>query len=428
MGSIRIVSDIPGPRSRSVTAAAPAWVARPLAPDPQSVAIARGGGAVVEDVDGNRYLDMVGGLGCLAVGHAHPRVVEAVREQAARFLHTDYSVIPYDLYHRLAEGVSRHCGGERKVAFFNSGAEAIENAVKIARAVTRRPGIVCFEGAFHGRTNLTLALTHREVPYKQGFGPFTPEIYRLPYPGFEGATMESFEKAARELFGRHDIAAAVVEPVLGEGGFIVPPPEFLPMVKWFTKEFGALLVADEIQTGYGRTGMFLASERRAVRPDLVALGKSIASGLPLSAVAGDPDVMDALAPGTLGGTYVGNPVALAAGIAVLEIIDEGNLVDRAKRLGDLITTGWTAIATAVPGLIGDIRGLGSMVGVEFRDRETLARLRSTAMQLGVLTVTAGKEAKVLRHLMPLVITDDQLAETFAVFNEAAAAAVAAAAV
>jgi 4-aminobutyrate aminotransferase/(S)-3-amino-2-methylpropionate transaminase len=428
MGSIRIVSDIPGPRSRSVTAAAPAWVARPVAPDPQSVAIASGDGAVVEDVDGNRYLDMVGGLGCLAVGHAHPRVVEAVREQAARFLHTDYSVIPYDLYHRLAEGVSLHCGGERKVAFFNSGAEAIENAVKIARAVTRRPGIVCFEGAFHGRTNLTLALTHRDVPYKQGFGPFTPEVYRLPYPGFEGATMESFEKAARELFGRHDIAAAVVEPVLGEGGFIVPPPEFLPLVKWFTKEFGALLVADEIQTGYGRTGMFLASERRAVRPDLVALGKSIASGLPLSAVAGDPDVMDTLAPGTLGGTYVGNPVALAAGIAVLEIIDEGHLVDAALRLGDLITTGWTAIATAVPGLIGDIRGLGSMVGVEFRDRETLARLRSTAMQLGVLTVTAGKEARVLRHLMPLVITDDQLAETFAVFNEAAAAAVAAAAV
>jgi len=428
MGSIRIVSDIPGPRSRLVTAAAPAWVARPVAPDPQSVAIARGGGAVVEDVDGNRYLDMVGGLGCLAVGHAHPRVVEAVREQAVRFLHTDYSVIPYDLYHRLAEGVSRHCGGERKVAFFNSGAEAIENAVKIARAVTRRPGIVCFEGAFHGRTNLTLALTHREVPYKQGFGPFTPEVYRLPYPGFEGATMESFEKAARELFGRHDIAAAVVEPVLGEGGFIVPPPEFLPLVKWFTKEFGALLVADEIQTGYGRTGMFLASERRGVRPDLVALGKSIASGLPLSAVAGEPDVMDALGPGTLGGTYVGNPVTLAAGIAVLEIIDEGNLVDRAKRLGDLITTGWTAIAAAVPGLIGDIRGLGSMVGVEFRDRETLARLRTTAMQLGVLTVTAGKEAKVLRHLLPLVMTDDQLAETFAVFNEAAAAAVAAAAV
>jgi len=200
------------------------------------------------------------------------------------------------------------------------------------------------------------------------------------------------------------------------------------MVKWFTKEFGALLVADEIQTGYGRTGMFLASERRGVRPDLVALGKSIASGLPLSAVAGEPDVMDALGPGTLGGTYVGNPVTLAAGIAVLEIIDEGNLVDRAKRLGDLITTGWTAIAAEVPGLIGDIRGLGSMVGVEFRDRETLARLRTIAMQLGVLTVTAGKEAKVLRHLLPLVISDDQLAETFAVFNEAAAAAVAGAAV
>jgi 4-aminobutyrate aminotransferase/(S)-3-amino-2-methylpropionate transaminase len=422
MGSIRISSDIPGPRSRALTAAAPAWVARPLAPDPESVVIARGEGAVLEDVDGNRYLDLTGGLGCLAVGHSHPKVVEAVREQVLRFIHTDYSVIPYELYHRLGEAVSDHCGGKRKVAFFNSGAEAVENAVKIARAVTRRPGIVCFEGAFHGRTNLTLALTHREVPYKQGFGPFTPEVYRLPYPGFEAGTMESFEEAAREVFSTHDIAAAVVEPVLGEGGFIVPPPEFLPLVKWFTREFGALLVADEIQTGYGRTGMFLASERRAVRPDLVALGKSIASGLPLSAVAGEPDLMDALGPGTLGGTYVGNPVALAAGVAVLEIIDEDHLVDRAPRLGELITTGWTAIAAAVPGLIGDIRGLGSMVGVEFRDRETLAHLRATALQLGVLTVTAGKEARVLRHLIPLVMTDDQLAEAFAVFNEAAVAA------
>ncbi|HYR63274.1 MAG TPA: aspartate aminotransferase family protein [Actinomycetota bacterium] len=426
MGSIKIVTDVPGPRSSALAAAAPAWVARPVAPDPTSVAIARGEGAMVEDVDGNRYLDLTGGLGCLAVGHSHPKVVDAIREQATRFLHTDYSVIPYDLYQRLAEAVSQHCGGGRKVAFFNSGAEAIENAVKIARAVTGRPGIICFEGAFHGRTNLTLALTQREVPYKQGFGPFTPEVYRLPYPGFEGATMESFEKAAREVFAAHDIAAAVVEPQLGEGGFVVPPPEFLPLLKWFTKEFGALLVVDEIQTGYGRTGMFLASERRAVRPDLVALGKSIASGLPLSAVAGEPDLMDALNPGTLGGTYVGNPVALAAGIAVLEVIDEGNLVERAKRLGELITTGWTAIASAAPGLIGDIRGLGSMVGVEFRDREVLARLRATAMQLGVLTVTAGKEAKVLRHLIPLVITDDELAEAFAVFNEAAAAAAVAA--
>ena len=211
--------------------------------------------------------------------------------------------------------------------------------------------------------------------------------------------METFEEAARDVFLHHDIAAAVVEPVLGEGGFVVPPPEFLPMVKWFTKEFGALLVVDEIQTGYGRTGMFLASERSGVRPDLVALGKSIASGLPLSAVAGEPDLMDALGPSTLGGTYVGNPMALAAGIAVLQVIDDEQLVERAKHLGELITTGWTAISAAVPGLIGDVRGLGSMVGVEFRDREVLARLRATAMQLGVLTVTAGKEARVLRHLI-----------------------------
>ena len=425
MGSIKIVTDIPGPRSRSLTDAAPAWVGRPVAPDPDAVAIASGEGAVVEDVDGNRFLDLTGGLGCLAVGHSHPKVVEAVRAQASKFLHTDYSVIPYGLYHELAEGVSEHCGGGRKVAFFNSGAEAVENAVKIARAVTRRSGLLCFEGAFHGRTNLTLALTHRDVPYKQGFGPFTPQVYRVPYPGFEGATVESFEQAAREAFLHHDIAAVVVEPVLGEGGFVVPPAEFLPLAKWFATESGALLVADEIQTGYGRTGMFLASDRRGVRPDLVAIGKSIASGLPLSAVVGEPDLMDALGPSTLGGTYVGNPVALAAGIAVLQTIDEEGLVERAKHLGELLTTGWTAIATAVPGLIGDVRGLGSMVGVEFRDREVLARLRATAMQLGVLTVTAGKEARVLRHLIPLVMTDDQLAEAFAVFNRAAAVAAAA---
>lgn len=426
MPSIRIATEIPGPRSRALATAAPAWVARPVAPDPGSVSISRGEGAVVEDVDGNRFLDLTGGLGCLAVGHCHPAVVEAIRAQALAFLHTDYSVIPYELYQALAEGVSGHCGGGRRVAFFNSGAEAVENAVKVAKATTGRPGILCFEGAFHGRTNLTLALTHREVPYKQGFGPFPPEVYRVPYPGFEAGTLESFEKAAQDVFAAHDVAAVVVEPVLGEGGFVVPPPDFLPLVRWFASEFGALMVVDEIQTGYGRTGMFLASDHGAVRGDLVALGKSVASGLPLSAVAGEPRYMDALGPGTLGGTYVGNPVALAAGLAVLEVIDGEGLVDRAKRLGELIIAGWTAIAAAVPGLIDDVRGLGSMVGVEFRDRAALARLRARAMELGVLTVTAGREARVLRHLVPLVMTDDQVAEAFAVFHEAAHAGASAA--
>jgi len=254
MSSIKLVTDVPGPRSLELAAAAPHSVGRPVAPDPASIFIAGGEGAVLEDVDGNRFLDLTGGLGCLALGHAHPAVVRAITSQAERFTHTDYSVVPYDSYHRLAEAISAHCGGSRKVAFFNSGAEAVENAVKVARAVTGRPGIVCFEGAFHGRTNLTMALTHREVPYKKGFGPFAPEIYRLPYPAFEGATMATFEEAAAGVFHDHPIAAAVVEPELGEGGFVVPPPEFLPALRRITERAGALLVSDEIQSGYGRTG------------------------------------------------------------------------------------------------------------------------------------------------------------------------------
>ena len=418
MGSIKLVTDVPGPRSLELATAASASVGRPVAPDPASVFIAGGEGAVLEDVDGNRFLDLTGGLGCLALGHAHPAVVHAITRQAERFTHTDYSVVPYDGYHRLAEAIAAHCGGRRKVAFFNSGAEAVENAVKIARAVTGRPGIVCFEGAFHGRTNLTMALTHREVPYKQGFGPFAPEIYRLPYPGFEAATMAAFEEAAARVFHDHAIAAVVVEPELGEGGFVVPAPEFLPALRRITERAGAVLVADEIQSGYGRTGRFLACEHTGVRPDLVTLGKSIASGLPLSAVAGEPALMDALAPGTIGGTYVGNPVALAAGIAVLEEIDNQRLVARGAHLGELLRNGWTALGASAPGLITEVRGLGSMIGAEFADRAALATLRAAALRMGVLTVTAGKEARVLRHLVPLVMTDDQVEEAFAVFRAA----------
>jgi 4-aminobutyrate aminotransferase len=417
MGSIKLLTEVPGPKSAALAAAAGPHVGRPVAPTGGEVFIARGEGAVVEDVDGNRFLDFTGGLGCLVTGHSHPKVVEAIQAQASFYLHTDYSVIPYDSYARLAEGISNHCGGGRKVAFFNSGAEAVENAVKIARAVTGRPGVVCFEGAFHGRTNLTMALTHRQVPYKRGFGPFAPEIYRLPYPGFEGATMDSFERAAAEVFSSHPIAAVVVEPELGEGGFVVPPAGFLPALQQIVREHRSVLIADEIQSGYGRTGTFLAGEQFGVQPDLVALGKSIASGLPLSAVAGSPELMDALDPGTLGGTYVGNPIAIAAGLAVLEVIDGEGLIARARVIGERLRESWGSIAAAVPGLIRDVRGLGSMIGVEFSDRRRLAELRARLLRCGLLTVTAGKEARVLRHLMPLVTTDDQLDEALGLFEE-----------
>lgn len=420
--SIHLATAVPGPRSKELAARAQSSVAHPVAPSGETPFIVRGRGALVEDVDGNRLLDFIGGLGCLMVGHAHPAVVDAVAEHSRRFLHTDYAVIPYEEYQTLAELIAERFGGGRKVAFFNSGAEAVENAVKVARAMTGRPGIVCFEGAFHGRTNLALALTHREDPYKKGFGPFVPEIYRLPYPGFGGATMDDFEQAAAAVFGEHQIAAAIVEPELGEGGYVVPPREFLPRLERIVDDHGSLLIADEIQAGYGRAGAFLASSLSGVTPDLVTLGKPIAAGLPLSAVVGPPELMDPLKFSALGGTYPGNPVALAAGIAVLSVVEEEGLIERATQIGERLTSFWQAVAGEHRGLITDIRGLGSMVGVEFADREALGRLRSAALSAGVLTVTAGAEARVLRHLMPLVMTDDQLDEAFQVFSWAAGTA------
>ena len=422
MGSIQLRTEVPGPRSRALSQAGQRTIARPTAPSGGEVFIARGRGARVEDVDGNTFLDFTGGLGCLVVGHAHPAVVAAVQAAAAGFLHTDYSVIPYESYGALAAAIDARTGGGRKMSFFNAGAEAVENAVKIARAVTGRPGILCFEGAFHGRTNLALALTHREVPYKAGFGPFVPDIYRVPFPGFGGATVEDFERAASAVFGTHALAAAIVEPELGEGGYVVPPPGFLPALRRLCDAHGALLITDEIQSGYGRAGTFLAGDQLGVRADLVTLGKSIASGLPLSAVAGDAAVMDVLDPNTLGGTYVGNPVALAAGLAVIQVLDAEHLVERAAAVGARLKEGWAAIGADHPGLVTDIRGLGSMVGVEFSSRAALSALREAALHAGVLTVTAGAEGRVLRHLMPLVITDDELDEAFEVFGKAAHAA------
>ena len=416
MPSIRILTEIPGPRSRELAARAESSVASPVAPG-DDIFGARAEGAVIEDVDGNRYLDFTGGVGCLAVGHAHPRVVAAVREQAERFLHTDFSVVAYESYVALAERISAAMGGGRKLAFFNSGAEAIENAVKVAKGATGRGGLVCFEGAFHGRTLLTMTLTAREVPVKKGFGPFAPEVHRAPYPGLRGATLEESLAAVEALLGGNGIAAVVVEPVLGEGGFVIPPPEFLQGIERLCRAAGTAFVADEIQAGYGRTGRFLASDHSGVRPDLVVLGKSIASGLPLSAVAGDARWMDALAPHALGGTYVGNPVACAAGLAVLDVIEEEGLVDRATAIGARLVDGWSKIA-ARAGAVAQVRALGSMVGVEFHDAGLVARILAGARRRGVLAIPAGEDGRVIRHLLPMVATDAQLDEAFEVFDAA----------
>lgn len=414
MSSIRLVTEIPGPRSAEMARRGQDWLARPVAPD-GSIFAARGEGAVVEDVDGNRYIDFTGGVGCLAVGHCHPRVLDAVRAQTEAFVHTDFSVVAYESYVALAERISGACGGGRKVALFNSGAEAVENAVKIARSATGRPGIVCFDGAFHGRTLLTMTLTSRDAPIKRGFGPFAPEVYRRPFPGLRGAVLQDAVGQVEETLAGRSIAAVIVEPVLGEGGFVVPPPEFLPELARLCRGGGAVLIADEIQSGYGRTGTFLACDRSGVRPDLVLLGKSIASGLPLSAVVGDPHLMDAPEPHALGGTYVGNPVACAAGLGVLDALTDERLVERAEVIGERLIGRWQAIGARCGG-IREVRGLGAMVGVEFEDPGRLAKLIATARRRGVLALSAGAEDSVLRHLMPLVISDSQLDEGLSVFE------------
>jgi len=372
------------------------------------------------------------------VGYSHPRVVEAVQNAAARFSHTDFSVIPYESYVELAERLVRVIGGDKRVFFANSGAEAVENAVKVARAATGRPAILAFEGGFHGRTLLAMSLTSRHQPYKTGFGPFAPEIYRLPYPyPYRSAhpqeagrlALEAIERAFYTVVDPRTVAAAIVEPVQGEGGFVVPTPEFLSGLQALCRKHGILTIADEVQTGCGRTGTFLASEQFGFEPDLVTLAKALAGGYPLSAVVGRAEVMDAPGDSTLGGTYVGNPVACAAGNAALQVIEEEGLVDRAEQIGKQIRSRWEEVARDVPEL-GEVRGLGAMIGVEFvRDRETkepyremVSRIVSSSTERGVVSVSCGIYKNVLRHLVPLVISDEQLAEGLDVLAEAAMAA------
>ncbi|MEX0789538.1 MAG: aminotransferase class III-fold pyridoxal phosphate-dependent enzyme, partial [Actinomycetota bacterium] len=280
---------------------------------------------------------------------------------------------------------------------------------KVARAATGRPGIMCFEGAFHGRTHFAMSLTHRQSPYKDGFGPFSPDVHRVPYPGLDRTTIDEFRGAATELLQRGSIAAAIVEPVLGEGGVIVPPDSFLQILGELCGQFGALLVVDEIQTGFGRTGRFLASQHTAADPDLILLGKSIASGLPLSAVAGKAAILQKLDRHSLGGTYVGNPVACAAGMAVLDVLEQERLIERACPIGDRLVQAWREVAEGDIRIKG-VRGRGAMVGVTFRSADEANRIVAAAASRGVLVTTAGLRGNVVRHLPPLVLTDDQLEE------------------
>ena len=432
--TITIQHAIPGPRSKALLAEKERYVSNAIGIHLPAV-IQRAEGALLTDIDGNRFIDLSGGVGCLNVGHSHPKVVRAIQEQAARYTHTDFSVMPYEPYIRLAARLCAIAPGPRpkKAVLFNSGTEAVENAVKIARAVTGRPGVIAFQGAFHGRTYMSLSLTSKVEPYKKNFGPFMTEVYRVPYPypyrspspDATGWVMSHLE----ELFATHvqadKIAAIVVEPVLGEGGFVVPPPNFLPQLRGLADRHGILLVVDEIQTGLGRTGRMFAIEHYGVEPDLMIVAKSIAAGLPVSAVVGAREVMDALPEGALGGTYVGNPVACAAALAVLDVMQEERLVARAAVLGERMLTRFRRLQERSP-LVGDVRGLGAMVAMELvRDRsakEPAARETSEiirrALARGVLILRAGIFNNVIRVLTPLVITDAQLDEALTILEDA----------
>jgi 4-aminobutyrate aminotransferase/(S)-3-amino-2-methylpropionate transaminase len=436
--TIDMRTEIPGPKSREIIARKQRVVADALDLHVPTV-IERASGAAFTDVDGNTMLDLSGGLGCHLVGYSHPKVVEAVTRQAERFSHTDFSVVPYEPYVDLAERLVGLTGGRgRKVALFNSGAEAVENAIKFARAATGRPAVLCFEGAFHGRTLLTMSLTSRHRPYKTGFGPFAPEVYRLAYPypyrssapeRAGGDAMEAIERGFTTVVDPQSVAAVIVEPVQGEGGFVVPPAEFLPALADLCRSHGIIVIADEIQSGTGRTGRFLASEHFGFEPDVVILAKALASGYPLSAVVGRSGIMDAPGPSAIGGTYVGNPVACAAANAVLDVIEEEGLLDRSEQVGKIVRSRWEEIARDVPE-VGDIRGLGAMIGVEMvRDRaskrpagEYLSAFMRETQKRGVVTVSCGIYHNVLRHLLPLVITDEQLEEALDVLAESAVAA------
>src|SRR6266545_2386915 len=367
--AIELRTAIPGPRSEEILARKERVVADPLSifiP----VVIDRGEGATLTDVDGNTFIDFTGGVGCLNVGHANPRVVEAVQEQAARFFHTDFTIVPYEVYVTLAERLVAMApiSGPVKAAFFNAGTEAIENAVKFARAYTKRPAVIAFEGGFHGRTLLSLSLTSKTHPYKAGLGPFAPDVYRVPYAQdyrgpSAGDALAALERALVTQVAAESVAAIVIEPVQGEGGFVVAPREFLEGIRRICDDNGIVLVVDEVQTGFGRTGKMWGIEHYQVEPDLMCVAKSIAAGLPLSGVIGKAEIMDAPGDSAIGGTYVGNPVAQAAALAVLDVLEEDSLVERAGQLGEVIRTRMLAWQQRWPA-IGDVRGLGAMLAVE----------------------------------------------------------------
>jgi 4-aminobutyrate aminotransferase/(S)-3-amino-2-methylpropionate transaminase len=429
--TIDLKTQIPGPRSQAILERHAKVIADPLAIF-LPIVIQEGSGAAVTDVDGNTFIDFTGGVGCLNVGHTHPHVVAAVQDQASRFLHTDYTIVPYEVYVELAERLLERApfAGPAKAAFFNAGTEAVENAVKFARAYTRRPAVIAFEGGFHGRTFLSLSLTSKTHPYKAGLGPFAPEVYRVPFPSaYRGpssdAALAALERAFATLVPVEHVAAIIVEPVQGEGGFLPAPQEFMAGLRAICDRHGIVLIVDEVQTAFARTGRFFAIDHYDIEPDLITVAKSIAAGLPLSGVLGKAAIMDAPGDGAVGGTYVGNPVAQAAALAVLDVIEDEGLVERAQTIGDAIRARMLTWQERFPA-IGDVRGLGAMLAIELvRDRETkepapeLANaIVEHAAQAGLLLLKAGIYGNCIRVLCPLVLTDAEVEEALGAWQDA----------
>jgi 4-aminobutyrate aminotransferase/(S)-3-amino-2-methylpropionate transaminase len=416
--AIDLKTEIPGPRSREILDRKARVIAEPLSIY-LPVVIEEAHGATITDVDGNTFIDFTGGVGCLNVGHSNPRVVEAAKEQLERFTHTDFTIIPYENYVALAERLLELApiGGDLRAAFFNSGAEAVENAVKFARSYTRRPAVIAFDGGFHGRTLLALSLTSKTHPYKAGLGPFAPEVYRVPFDD-----LDELDQAFKTRIAAEEVAAIVFEPVQGESGFIVPSQEFVEGVRAICDANGIVMVADEVQTGFCRTGKVFAMEHFGVEPDLMTIAKSIAAGIPLSGVIGRAHIMDAPGDSAVGGTYVGNPVAIAAAHAVLDTIAEDRLAERAMEVGDAIRSrmeSWRERFESV----AEVRGLGAMLAIELRQNgepapDLATAVADAAARRGLLILKAGIHGNCIRVLVPLVIGDAELDEALGAWEEA----------
>lgn len=438
MPTIRLVTDVPGPKSRALVARREAATARGASKLTQ-VAVESAHGAAVIDVDGNTLLDFAGGIGVLAVGHTPSSVVNALQEQAQKLIHLCAIVGTYEPYVTVAERLNQITPGahSKKTVLLNSGAEAVETAVKIARSYTGRPGIVVFEGAYHGRTNMTLAMTSKYGLFKKGFGPFAPEVYRLPYPNVyrrpQGLSEEEFiehsiQQLENALIAQIDpsaIAAIVIETVQGEGGFIPTPPRFLSRIRQICDEHGIVMVCDEIQCGMGRTGKMFAIEHYGIIPDLITIAKSLAAGMPLAAVTGKAEIVDAPHPGGLGGTYSGNPLACVAAIEAINLLSQPDFMTRATAIGERMRRQLQHLQAQHP-IIGDVRGLGPMLAIELvRDREAKTPATEETMQVsaealkrGLILIRAGLYSNCIRFLPPLNITDEELDEAMSVLHQA----------